>query len=153
MRLSLAESKLELEYLYKTRRHVEVDNMLSGKPPQSMEQHLSYISAVQNKTRWIYVAFLKKNESMVGYSQIYDLKKETVEIGFAIHPDYQGMGHGKSLILNTISKSKEKFSDKKIILYVLKNNHRAIHLYKGLGFVVRELPLTNETTLGMELVA
>lgn len=149
LKLNLAKENSELEFLYNTRKDPRVDEMLSGNPPQSFEKHLEYIYKVQDKTRWIYIAYFEKN--MVGYSQVYDVTEKTVEIGFVIHPDFQGKGFGKEIVLETIEKAKENFPDKKVILYVLKSNPKAIHIYKKLGFIEKELPLSNETTLGMEL--
>jgi len=153
IQINLANSIQESEFLYKTRRHPEVDKMLSGNPPSSMAQHTLYLDLVQDKTRWIYIAstFREDSKIFVGYSQIYDLTEETIEIGFVIHPDEQGRGYGKDLVLKTIAKAKEKFPNKKVILYVLRNNHKAKHIYEKLGFIEKTLPSTDEVTLGMEL--
>jgi len=151
LKLHLARTFTDIHFLYEARRHPEVDNMLSGNPPSSMKQHLEYLETVQDKTRWIYVASV--GEKLVGYSQVYDVTEDTVEIGFVVHPEEQGKGYGKGLVLQTISKAKEKFPDKKVILYVLRENPKAIHIYKKLGFIEKELPSTDEDTLGMELSA
>jgi len=149
LQLKLAHSISDLHFLYKTRQHPDVDKMLSGNPPTSITQHLNYILKVQGISRWIYVADFESK--MIGYSQVYDVTEDTVEIGFVIHPDYQGKGFGKALVLKTISKAKVQFPNKKVILYVLRDNPKAIHIYKKLGFVEKELPLTDGVTLGMEL--
>jgi len=155
IRLNLAKSISELHFLYKTRQHPEVDSMLSGEPPQFISQHLNYINVVQGMSRWIYVASVVIGgnfEAMFGYSQVYDVTEDTVEIGFVVHPDFQGKGYGKSLVLKTIQKAKENFPDKKVILYVLRKNKKAIYIYEKLGFIAKELSLSDEDTLGMELV-
>ena len=125
--------------------------MLSGNPPESIEKHLNYLDKAVGISRWIYIAY--DGDTKVGYSQVYDITKETLEIGFVIHPDHQGRGYGKSLVFETISKAKERFPDKKVILYVLRDNPKAIHIYKKLGFIEKELPSTDEGTVGMELFA
>ena len=156
--LNIAKSEHEIQFLYQTRKNPEIDSMLSGDPPENMSQHKDFISKVQGKTRWIYVAkvrnIIKGNqvEPIVGYSQVYSVTDMTVEIGFAVHPKYQGQGHGKDLVLKTISKAENMFPDKTVILYVLRNNKKAIHIYEKLGFTIKDLPETDSKTLGMELL-
>lgn len=156
--LNIAKNAHEIQFLYETRRNLEIDSMLSGDPPKNMAQHIDYLDAVQNKTRWIYVAkardIIKGNrvEPMVGYSQVYAVTDSTVEVGFAIHPNHQGKGYGKDLVLKTIAKAEEMFPDKTVILYVLRNNKKAIHIYEKLGFYVVDLEGTDSETLGMELL-
>jgi len=153
--LNLAKSIPELHFLYKTRQHPDVDKMLSGDPPESMDQHMRYMDAVQDKTRWIYIASIrddvKNNEFLVGYSHIYDVTEKTVTVGFTIHPEKQGNGYGKDLVIKTISKAKEKFPDKKLILSVLRNNSKAIHIYKKLGFVEKNTAIEDFEKMHMEL--
>lgn len=122
----------DLNFLYETRRHPAVDKMLTGSPPDSMEQHLNYISKVQGITRWIFVAY--DGVIRVGYSQIYDIRDDQLEVGFVIHPDFQGKGFGKEIVIATINKALELFSNRKIILYVKRDNQRAIHIYRSIGF-------------------
>ena len=146
MYLQLAKSEEEHNFLFESRTHPEVDKKLSGTAPQSYEKHIEYINRVQEKTRYIYVAYAEN--FMVGYSQIYDITENHVEVGFVIHPNYQGKGYGKEIVLKTIEKAKEQFTEKKIILYVLINNPKAIHIYEKLGF---EKKGTKDDTFYMEL--
>lgn len=148
MKLKLATSDEELQFLYNTRKHPDVDVMLSGLPPKDYIQHLNYIKKVQEKTRWIYVAY--ERSDLVGYSQIYDVRDNQLEVGFAIHPSHQGKGLGKTLVNETISLAKKEFPNKKIILYVLANNPKAIHVYEKMGFSKYD-SLSNEEEIGMVL--
>jgi len=145
--LILAKSEEELKFLYDTRTHPEIDKMLSGEPPKSYEQHLNYLNKVLGKTRWVYIAYNEENNK-IGYSQIYDVTETHLEVGFAIHPNFQGKGYGKSIVEETIKKAIETFPDKKIILYVKKDNPKAIHIYEKFGF---EKKGTKADTFYMEI--
>ena len=133
MILRLAENKEDFNFLYETRTHSSVSKMLTGDPPQSYESHLNYIKKVQEKNRWIFVAQLIN--LFVGYSQIYNVTEDNLEVGFVIHPNFQGKGLGKNLVVLTIARAKELFSNRKIYLYVKSDNFKAIHIYESLGFV------------------
>jgi len=130
--LKLANYDEDYRFLYDTRTHPDIDKMLSGEPPQNYEQHLGYLDKVLNKTRWIYVAL--DDNIKIGYSQIYDVTDTHLEVGFAIHPNFQGKGYGKDLVIKTIEKAEEQFPNKKIVLYVKINNPKAIHIYEKFGF-------------------
>ena len=132
MILKLAKEEDDLRFLYNTRIHSKVAEMLNGNPPQSLEEHLNYINKVQEKDRWIYIAY--NNDIRIGYGQIYNLTLSNVEVGFVIHPDFQGKGFGKELVLEIVNKTKKKFGDRTVYLYVKENNLKAIHIYKSLGF-------------------
>ena len=131
--LKLTETDEEKEFLYKTRTHPKIDFMLLGNPPKDMEQHLNFLDKVLLISRWIYIAYYQTKR--VGYSQIYDVQDNSLEVGFVIHPDYQGKGLGINLVLETVEIAKKEFKNKKVILYVLKDNKKAIHIYKKIGFI------------------
>lgn len=133
MDLRLASDNEDLLFLFNTRRHPEVDKMLTGSAPQDYTQHLNYISKVQGKTKWLFVAFSDAN--CVGYGQVYDVTDSHLEVGFVIHPDYQGKGFGKEIVKATIARALELFPNRKVVLYVRKDNDRAVHIYRKLGFV------------------
>jgi len=146
MDLRLARDYEDLLFLYTTRRHPLVAIMLSGKAPESIQQHTDYINKVQEKSKWIFIA--SSDEKNIGYGQIYDVTEEQLEVGFVIHPDFQGKGFGKKLVNSIVSKAKELFPNRKIILYVKKENFKAIHIYEKCGFVSCG---DKEDTLFMEL--
>jgi RimJ/RimL family protein N-acetyltransferase len=145
--LKLAESPEEIQFLYDTRTHPEVNSSLYGSPPANFEQHRNYLAKVQGISRWIYVAYSHSQEK-IGYSQIYDVKESQLEVGFAIHPLFQGKGYGSEIVSATVAQAKKEFRNRKIILSVLTTNHRAIHIYKKLGFCERTV---QESSLLMEL--
>jgi len=133
MDLILAKSEEELNFLFKARTNPEVDRLLEGDPPSNLEDHLNYISKVQSKSRFIYIAY--ENNIPVGYSQIYDITSKSIEVGFVILPEYQGRGLGKQLVKKTLDICNSKFCKLNIILYVKKENIKARHIYECFGFV------------------
>ncbi len=132
MNLRLAKDKEDLIFLYNTRRDESISKMLTGSPPEDYESHIKYIDRVQEKIRWIFIAFNEKER--VGYCQIYDVCEKKLEVGFVVSSKFQGNGYGKKIVKETILKAKELFPERKIVLYVKKNNVKAIHIYKKQGF-------------------
>jgi len=138
--LKLATSEEDIQFLYCTRTDPLVDKMLSGSAPINFEQHKNYINKVQGISRWIYIYF--DSGIRVGYSQIYDVRENQLEVGFAVSPKYQGMGFGKDLVKKTVEKAEEIFPGKKVVLFVKINNDRAIHVYEKLNF--KKIKITND---------
>ncbi len=145
MNLHLAKSNSDLKFLFETRRHPLVSTMLTGDPPSDFSQHFSYILKVQEKTKWILIA--TDNKTPIGYGQIYDIQEKQLEVGFVVHPDFQGKGYGKELVFETVKKAEDLFPNKKIILYVKKENFKAIHIYKKFGFMEKNI---KDNTVYME---
>jgi len=133
MILKLAKEEKDLFFLYSTRIHPDVSKMLTGNPPESYEKHLDYIKKVQGLSKWIFVAC--HEHGLIGYSQMYNVTEKDLEVGFVVHPDFQGWGLGKKLVELTLNKAKEIFPKRKIYLYVKDDNYKAIHIYQKLGFV------------------
>jgi RimJ/RimL family protein N-acetyltransferase len=59
----------------------------------------------------------------------------TGEFGLSVHPRFQGIGIGRTLIELLLSWAKQNIKIEKVYLTVLNTNHQAIQLYKNLGFV------------------
>jgi len=133
MELKLARTEEDLKFLYNTRTNPNVSKMLTGNPPLSYDAHLEYINKFQGKSRWVFIACHEYGH--IGYSQIYNVEENSLEVGFVVHPDFQGWGLGKELVFSTINKAKELFPNRKIYLYVKDNNLKAIHIYLKLGFI------------------
>jgi RimJ/RimL family protein N-acetyltransferase len=149
MLLKIAKSPSEILFLYETRTNPKIDEMMSGNPPKDYSSHIDYISKVQEKERWIFVAYEKGD--MVAYSQIYNVDEDSCEVGFAVSPLYQGKGYGKNLVISTISKCKELFPNKKIVLYVLSKNTKAKNIYLKNGFKEKILKNSSSDLIGMVL--
>lgn len=122
------------QFLYCTRRHSRVAARLVGTPPSSYEEHLRYLDRVLRKSHWVFVARTVTKE-LVGYSQIYDVQEGRFEVGFAVHPDFQGRGYGRMLVNATIEEGSRLFPGRRIVLVVKRDNQHAIHLYETCGFL------------------
>jgi RimJ/RimL family protein N-acetyltransferase len=79
---------------------------------------------------------LRVDGKRVGYCHAYDFTdKDTVEVGFVVHPVYQYQGYGTEMVKLLIRKLKSSMPQRKVILFVREGNTRAARLYKKLGFV------------------
>lgn len=77
--------------------------------------------------------FMKLNNIVVAYGQIIYIRKMYTIVNFGVVDIFRGMGIGKLLLDNLISKAREKNIDE-LALGVDKNNINAISLYKWIGF-------------------
>lgn len=77
--------------------------------------------------------FMKINNIVVAYGQIIYIRKMYTIVNFGVVDIFRGMGIGKLLLDNLISKAREKSIDE-LALGVDKNNINAISLYKWIGF-------------------
>lgn len=132
-----------LEFMYQTRCHPAVNEMLTGNPPASFEEHTKFMDKHGGR---YYV--LLDDDQPVAYSQIKPFHDVTCEVGFVVNPEFQNKGYGNRLIKLTLDRAQEEYCA--AVLYVLQNNHRAIHLYNKFGFV----PIENrggEISMSLEL--
>ncbi|HVU57888.1 MAG TPA: N-acetyltransferase [Puia sp.] len=58
----------------------------------------------------------------------------TGELGLSVHPEFQGLGIGRQLIVSLIEWAEKNPTIEKIFLNVFATNQKAIHLYRDLGF-------------------
>jgi len=130
-------SPIDTGFLFNTRSHPDVCRYLLGQPPVSYSDHMKWLKSNVPEKRKIFI--LRVDGKLVGYCQAYDfIDKETVEVGFVVHPDFQRRGYGKIMTREIIAWLRRQMSDRKIILYVLVGNKRAISLYGKYGFVQKE---------------
>jgi RimJ/RimL family protein N-acetyltransferase len=59
----------------------------------------------------------------------------TGEFGVSVHPDFQGIGIGRVLVLTLLDWAKRNSSIEKVYLNVFATNKNAIKLYTDLGFI------------------
>jgi RimJ/RimL family protein N-acetyltransferase len=124
-------------FVYETRTHPEVCKYLLSTPPVSYLAHMEWLNANVPERRKIFL--LKIEGTIIGYCQVYDfIGKDTVEIGFVVHPEHQGKGYGKRMVVEITAWLKENMPDRKIILYVRMGNDRAASLYSRCGFKAKE---------------
>jgi len=91
----------------------------------------------QNPTALVLVAEVNKQITGLLFFIPGAKKKNlhTGEFGVNVHPDFQGIGIGRSLIEKLLNWAKETTPIEKVLLNVFHTNHRAIQLYKDLGFI------------------
>lgn len=120
----------DVRFIYDVRRHRKVDKWLFGLRPANYDLHVEHIKRVQG-TEKIYI--ICDGSIRVGFCS-YKIGKD-VEVGWKIHPDFHNKGYGTwatKALIKEIQKKSFYWDD--IILYVTRNNSRAIHLYTKAGF-------------------
>lgn len=135
-----------LGIMYSVRTHPDVDRYLRGAPPARFEDHVNYLRRVGPHKKF----YLVQIESLLsGYCQL-TLSDNQVEIGMALHPDYCNKGIGSmalALLLARLQEDEET-KNKSVILFVKKDNPRAIALYHKYGFQI----IGNENEYGEYLM-
>ena len=137
--------KLELEeldqenpehvyFVYQTRRHPDVAKWLFGRPPGSLYSHKDWLARNVPSRRLMYAARGKDIGRLVGYCHAKP-DGDWVELGFAVHPDFQGHGYGGDMVEALLAKVTREFPGKKVFLEVRADNERALRLYEKHGFV------------------
>lgn len=124
-----------LAIMYTVRTHPEVDRYLRGDPPSSFDRHVDYLRKINPQFRKFYL--VEVESALCGYCQL-TVDEEHVEFGMALHPDFCNRGIGSaamSLVFPRLQQD-EGIKNKTVILYVKKDNPRAIALYQKLGFQI-----------------
>ena len=91
----------------------------------SLKNHLKFINNLDENR-----IYLKIDDLGVINFKVF---KDYVELGLHKNPNKQKVG--SKLLKTAIDYAFEELKAKKIILYVLENNTKAIHLYKKFGFI------------------
>ena len=121
-------------FLFETRSHPEIGKCLLHNPPKDIEAHRAWLKANVPEKRLMFLLWV--GSKRVGYCHAYDFTdKDTVEVGFVVHPDYQNRGYGTEMVKLLTRKLKSSMPQRKVILFVREGNTRAARLYKKLGFV------------------
>lgn len=108
----------DIEYVQKIERLVFSD-------PWPDEAFTDFLSP------WYYA--LLHDEQVIGYIFYYGTREEREVINFAIQPDFQGMGLGEFLLMETMRLMTED-GGKLIFLEVRISNYKARCLYEKVGF-------------------
>ena len=121
-------------FLYETRRHPKVCEYLLSEPPKDIESHKKWLHKNVPSKRLMFI--LRCDGKAAGYCHVYDFDNAfgTMEVGFVMHPDYQGRGLGKIMIQKFLEKLFEIMPDRVVQLCVQDSNGRAIGLYLKCGF-------------------
>jgi RimJ/RimL family protein N-acetyltransferase len=120
----------EVTFMYNARTNSSVSQWLNTKGPNSYEDHKNYLKNIP-KNKSFYICYADNDP--VGYFQITKTDELTCELGWVIHPDYQGQGYGTMSVLSAINTATLS-GFKCLTLNVLKNNLKAIKLYEKYGF-------------------
>jgi RimJ/RimL family protein N-acetyltransferase len=121
-------------FVFETRSHPEIRKHLFHNPPPTIEAHRVWLRDNVPLKRLMFI--LRVDGKRVGYCHAYDFAgKDTVEVGFVVHPDYQNRGYGKKAVELLLQYLGAEMPEKKVILYVRKENIRAVGLYRKLGFI------------------
>jgi len=101
-----------------------------------VEEKLWINSGLTNQAALILIA--EVNGEVVGLLDFFPKAKKKIahtgEFGISVHPNYQGMGIGGTMIEMLLHWALNHKQIEKVILNVLDTNTRAIKLYKELGF-------------------
>lgn len=141
------ENEDHVRTLYSVRTHPEVVSCLRGPPPANYADHVRYLRNLSVHKKFFLV---QQNSSLCGYCQLTHTDNH-VEIGMALHPDFCNRGIGSkalSLLVEYLLQN-ESTQNKKLFLYVKKDNARAIALYSKFGFE----RIGNENEYGEYLMA
>jgi ribosomal protein S18 acetylase RimI-like enzyme len=121
-----------LQVMYSVRTHPEVDRYLRQAPPENFAQHVHYLQNIGPHKKFY---LIQSKSILCGYCQL-TVTEDHIEIGMALHPSYFGQGIGSmalSQLLASIRQNQE-LKNKALILFVNKDNFRAIALYAKYGF-------------------
>ena len=132
----------DVVFLYETRRHSEIVPFLFGEPPESLALHKAWLKDNVPSERLLFI--LKVDGKSVGYCQAYNFEGNTVEVGFVVHPNWQGNGYGSKMVDLLVEEIKRRMPEKKIVLEVKANNLMAIGLYQRHGFVKNSIHMEME---------
>lgn len=113
--------------MYKVRTHPLVAPHFLGPAPKKFLDHVQYLCSVKNKTFFV----VSVDQTLCGYCQSTDLPDE-IELGWALHPDFWGKGIGSIAVQKLIETMVPR--KKKLVLFVKKNNIRALSIYQKQHF-------------------
>ena len=122
----------EMRFLFDARTRPSVAKLLFGVPPSSMEFHRRWVEANVPARRLMYVARL--GGRLAGYCHAYGFEGDEVEVGFVVHPDFQGRGCGGRMVEELVIEMGRLMPDKKVVLKVRSDNSVAIGTYERRGF-------------------
>ncbi|MCL1079508.1 ribosomal-protein-alanine N-acetyltransferase [Parashewanella spongiae] len=112
------------------------------------KQHLEQILEIENSahsypwsesnlsscfSRLYHNTGVELNGKLVAFSIIHQVVDESTLMDICVHPNYQGFGFGKQLLIHAIDQAKNRNSAV-MMLEVRASNHKALSLYEHLGF-------------------
>jgi GNAT superfamily N-acetyltransferase len=79
---------------------------------------------------------LAEGTALRGHCFVADLRGKHPALGLGVDARYQGMGHGRRLLEHALART-EAMGVRRVTLTVVRENARAVDLYKSAGFVVK----------------
>jgi ribosomal protein S18 acetylase RimI-like enzyme len=128
-------NKSHLRFLYETRFDSDVVKTLLSTEKPSFEKHVEYIRAKDASGHLFFLCHVE--DTLVGYCQCFHIGANIWELGWVIHPMYQGRGYGTRSVEILLSEA-ALMCVSKVELVVLKSNQKAVSLYTNQGFKVFE---------------
>ncbi|WP_055668730.1 GNAT family N-acetyltransferase [Desnuesiella massiliensis] len=102
---------------------------------RELKEGLYYAALASNNELIGFFCFEKWAQVSAGNSYGAYEDKNFVDIGLGMRPDLCGQGKGYEFIIEGIKFAKRTYGNKNIRLTVIKDNIRAIKVYKKIGFI------------------
>ena len=141
-RLILRQVKIQDENeVFALRSDKRVNQFLDRPKPQIVDDARGFIEKINDqitKNEGIYWAItLKNNSKLIGTICYWNISKEhsRAEIGYELHPDFQGKGIMQEVIIKVIDYGFETMKLKSIDADLDPNNIKSINLLQKNGFV------------------
>lgn len=129
MKLNLATFE-DMLFLFDLRNHPEVRRQSANQEIISLETHKAwYKDSLIKVDRYIYI--FGSEEVSVGMGRA-DKNDDAYELSWAIHPDFQGKGFGKSLVNSLINKHSP------CLARIRKDNSASLHIAKKCGLKIHK---------------
>lgn len=129
--------KEDIEFFYQMRTNPDVSNYWCKEPYLAMEQiETAYLASPNNDSHRPFVLMYKDRK--VGYLSLYAIDFRHRHAGFSImiDPAEQGNGYATSASRLLIDYGFNQLNLHKLYLHVVKQNEKAIHIYKKVGFQI-----------------
>ena len=141
-RLSLRDIELEdAPQVLRIRSNEAVNQYINRKPPQTISDAEAFITRISNETEMgkiIFWAIARKDDpEMLGSVCFWNLSDDgkTAELGYELHPDFQGQGLMSEAIQETVDFGFSALDFEQIEAYTHRGNTPSIRLLRKLGFV------------------
>ena len=124
----------DCSFLFETRTHHEVAVQLLQPPPPNFSTHKSYLDGLTERGIDLFLVWDNPGGyyERIGYAQAQAKGSAVVELGWVIHPKFQGQGYGKRAVWAWMAHNKQR--GRSFELSVKQSNARAISLYQKFGF-------------------
>lgn len=118
--------------IWKIRYHPKINETAINQESVNFAQHDRWFREKYFKDKDSKCFVLKNNDNTIGYCR-FDLNKTGYVISIALHPDYQGRGLGRQLLIESMW----QFGDEKAFLATIKkNNPTSLRLFLEAGFQI-----------------